>query len=291
MALAFKSKIRNRLSRCPFTEGLRIKTQSFRKRPPILIYQMGKVGSATVHETLVNANLPHPIYHIHFLSHEGIKNAEEFFSNLKIPIKPAHLRRSKVLRQIIDRNDRIKWKVITLVREPIAREISDFFQTLDRYHPELIEDKEIKTKEVVEVLLHSFANYDLDADYASTWFDLELKNVFGTDVYAYRFNLEKGYSILRDGGNAEVLILRLEDLNINLENALGEFLGVRRPIRVIQSNVGSEKHYSAQYRNVLENIRIPKGVCRKIYSGKYAQHFYRKDMLDKFAERWSKGKA
>ena len=102
-------------------------------------------------------------------------------------------------------------------------------------------------------------------------------------------HLEKGYSILRDKRNAEVLILRLEDLSINLESALFEFLGVRRPIKEVQSNVGSEKHYAAGYRNVLENIRIPKAVCRKIYSGKYAQHFYRKDMLDKFAERWSKG--
>ena len=83
--MALKGRIKNKLAKYPFAESLKIKIQSFREYPPILIYQMGKVGSATVHETLLHANLPHPIYHIHFLSYDGIKNAEKYFLNLKNP--------------------------------------------------------------------------------------------------------------------------------------------------------------------------------------------------------------
>ncbi|MHA2427317.1 MAG: putative capsular polysaccharide synthesis family protein [Candidatus Hermodarchaeia archaeon] len=290
MPLSLKNRIKNRLARYPLTESLRIKVHSFRKRPAILIYQMGKVGSATVYETLLRANLSHPIYHIHFLSNRGIRNAEEFFLNLTNPINPGHLRLSKILRQILDKNSGTGWKVITLVREPIARDISDFFQTLDRYHPELMENGEIKTNEIIELLVNAFSDYEPDADYANTWFDKELKNVFCVDVYAYGFDLEKGYSIIRDRGNAEVLILRVEDLNMNLENALVRFLDLNNPISIIKSNVGSEKKYAEAYGNVLKDIRIPKAVCRKIYSAKYAQHFYSKRMLDKFTQRWSQGK-
>jgi hypothetical protein len=288
--LTFAKRIKLRVSNCFFVEGLNIRIRSFSGQPPILIYQMGKVGSATVHETLVHANLSQPVYHVHFLSYDGIKNAEEFFRNLRNPINPGHLRRSKVLRQIIDRNGRKKWKVITLVREPIGRDISDFFQTLDRYHPELVENGEIKTSEVSELLVKNFSSYDPNADYTSTWLDKELKNVFGVDVYAQRFDVERGYSIIRDRGKADVLILRLEDLNANLEKSLVEFLDVSNPIKMMKSNIGIDKKYSVAYRDVLEEIRISEACCRKIYSSRYAQQFYDEKMLSEFTKRWSKGK-
>lgn len=288
--MTLKDRIKNKLAKYPFAESLKIKVQSFREYPPILIYQMGKVGSATVHETLLYANLPHPIYHIHFLSYDGIKNAEKYFLNLKNPIKPSHLSRSKILRQIIDKNSDIKWKIITLVREPIARNISDMFQTLDRYHPELVENGEIKMSDVIELLLKNFFNYEPNTDYTCTWFDNELKDVFGIDVYACGFNREIGYTILPKQRNVEVLILRVEDLNMNLENALVKFLDLNNPIKIIKSNVGSEKQYSEVYKNVLEDIRIPESFCKEIYSTKYAEHFYSEKMLHEFMLRWSKDK-
>ena len=40
--------------------------------PPILVYQMGKVGSASVKHTLIQSKLKNPIFHIHQLTYEGI---------------------------------------------------------------------------------------------------------------------------------------------------------------------------------------------------------------------------
>jgi len=108
-------------------------------------------------------------------------------------------------------------------------------------------------------------------------------------VYAHRFNTEKGYSILQEKGNAEVLILKVEDLNMNLENALVKFLDLGNPIKMIKSNVGNEKQCSGTYKDVLKKIRIPESTCKKIYSSKYAQNFYGERMLDEFTQRWSKG--
>jgi hypothetical protein len=255
-----------------------------------MIYQMGKVGSATVHETLLNAKLHNPVYHIHFLSHEDIRSAERFFLSLKTPIISGHLRRSKILRQIIDNNSGVEWKIITLVREPIGRDISDLFQTIDRYHPELVDNGKIKTNQTIGLLLKNFINYDQNTNYTCTWFDKELNDVFDIDVYAYNFNMEKGYTVLSGKRNIEVLILRLEDLNRNLENALAEFLDLKNPVKILKSNVGREKQYSEAYRDVLTSIRIPESVCTKIYSTKYATHFYSEKMRQEFAMRWSKGK-
>lgn len=249
---------------------------------------MGKVGSATVRETLIKAKLPNPIYHIHFLSHDGIKNAENYFLSLKTPLKSNHLKRSKMLRKIIEANSNIQWKIITLVREPIARDISDLFQTIDRYFPDLVENGKVKTNEAMDLLLKRFANYDQDINYTCTWFAEELNTVFNIDVFAYPFNKHKGYTILSEGGNCEILILRLEDLSTNLEKALSEFLNLRHPLNMLKSNVGDEKQYADAYRNILENFRIPKAVCEKIYSTKYATHFYSDTMRCELTMKWSR---
>ena len=44
-----------------------------RNKQPLLIYQMGKVGSTAVQVSLQAADLEVPIYHVHVLTEEGIK--------------------------------------------------------------------------------------------------------------------------------------------------------------------------------------------------------------------------
>ncbi len=49
-------------------ETLKIHLKNWNKKPPILIYTMGKVGSMTVYQSLKEAKLGNPVYHIHFLT-------------------------------------------------------------------------------------------------------------------------------------------------------------------------------------------------------------------------------
>ena len=43
-------------------EKLRINSIDFQKRPPILIYQMGKVGSTSITEALQQSSLSNPVF-------------------------------------------------------------------------------------------------------------------------------------------------------------------------------------------------------------------------------------
>ena len=43
-------------------------------KPPLLVYQIGKVGSTSVFKSLKVADLPFSLYHIHFLSHDRFTN-------------------------------------------------------------------------------------------------------------------------------------------------------------------------------------------------------------------------
>lgn len=248
---------------------------------------MGKVGSTSLLRSLKNAKLPYPIYRAHRLSYEGIKEAEDHYLSLQ-PIIPRHVRLYPILRRKIEEDKtKVNWRIITSVREPISREISDFFENVEVDWPNLIDENgRLETNNTIDFLRNMLINYDESSDYASTWFDKELKTVFNIDVYSYLFNHNDGFTILGER-NVKVLILRKEDLDRSFDTAIMRFLDLDKPIRMVRSNVGKDKKYTKEYAYVLENITIPESVCTRFYSSKYARHFYTETMRNEFIQKWS----
>ena len=66
---------------------------------------MGKVGSATIKNSLENLRMPNAIHHVHFLSWEGLKEAEDYCANRTNGKVPEHIINGKRLRYQIDRID------------------------------------------------------------------------------------------------------------------------------------------------------------------------------------------
>src|SRR5690349_7285588 len=92
---------------------------------PIIIYQPGKVGSISVQQSLERIlldrfDLNTPVYHAHHLNQiqaieEGIKrNRKEVAKSVD------KLEQSKLIRKEIDAEPLKKWRVISLVRDPVA---------------------------------------------------------------------------------------------------------------------------------------------------------------------------
>ena len=273
--------------RSPFAEYVRVSVKGLNRNTPVLIYQMGKVGSRTVYDTLSGAGLPYPIYHVHWLSPDGIKEVEERYQNSGSDEMPRHLITSRVLRRKLEKKKE-PWYIITLVRDPIARGISEFFELAWAFWPELVdEDGCVRADDAMGVLQILFAEFDESTDRASTWFDRELRSVFAIDVYAHGFDLEHGYSVIRNQ-EAHVLVLRLENLDRNLA-VLGQFLGRKGPVQMVRSNVSAQKKNAETHRVVMDNLRVPESVCARIYSSRYARHFYSDSMRDGFCRKWSRG--
>ena len=177
--------------------------------PPILIYQMGKVGSASIQASLNALDLPS--IHAHFLSWQSLKDVENYYLTKPHANIPEHVSRSKRLRAIIDETwGRIRWKVITLVREPIARTISDVFQNLNFSMPHINDfDENDAFKLVSANILEQFNKFDEKKDYICTWFDKEIKDVFNLDIYALKLRKRDGFQIFR-AENADILLIKLE---------------------------------------------------------------------------------
>jgi hypothetical protein len=258
---------------------------------PLIVFQMGKVGSTAIVHSLKALCLDRPIYHVHFLTREGIAEAQRVYAAAHPQAqrgsgmaRSRHLQASEGLfRQIKQSPHGRKWQVITLVRDPIARNISAFFQLLDLSIPDFVERyerKALSTEQLAELFLAQRMIHDTPL----TWHDRELQQVFGIDVFSTVFPYSRGYEIYHNT-QADILLIRLENLDQCGAQALRDFMGIDS-FKLIGKNVGSKKTYAAVYRDVLENIRLPGDYIDRMYSSKYARHFYSAEEIAHFRLKW-----
>ena len=268
-------------------ESFKLNLINFNKTPPVLIYQMGKVGSTAIYASLLKARLPTLIYHVHFLSPGRIQEIERYNSHLNDDSVSEMLKLDQMLHEKVLNHRQDQWKIFTLAREPIGYVISQLFQTIRRDHPELLDaNGQAAVDRIIDYLLGVFDNFNEETDYASTWFDNELKQVFNVDVYTYPFNHNEGFTIIKED-NISVLVIRFEYLNRCFSRVVPSFLGLNKPIDLLNLNTGNSKWYASAYEYILNNIQIPKTVSERIYSTKYARHFYTENMISGFINMWS----
>ena len=237
---------------------------------PILVYQMGKVGSTSVCTALRNARL-RPL-HVHYLGETSRAARLQYEKSAARP--PIHLYVEGMLHPYL-KLTRHRLKVVTLVRDPIAREISGEFQTHELYGHD-IKDVDARIAHIRDRLL---AGKGLE--YCASWFDDELLSVFGVDVPAHPFDREAGYSVV-PGERVDVLTLRLEDLNWQ---ALSEFVG--RPLEPVWQNLRADMEGANEYREVKARLQLPREALERYYDHPWIRTFYDERRVRGFIERWA----
>lgn len=255
--------------------------------PPILIYQMGKVGSTTIYDSLIDAGIPNAVLRVHFLSTDLPKHKEIIVKAGMNP-PPYHIFLSEAVCKILSRNPHRPCKIVSLVRDPIARVISDVFE-----NPYFASENIKKEKGDIDAeKAHKYIERKLSEPdtfkYLNEWFDRELKQVFDFDVFAEPFPVNVGHAVYRKA-NIEVLIIRLEDLSQKGPTAISQFLGLKKPLILKQSNVREKSKESETYKRVVNKIQLDSALCRRIYStSRLADHFYGEQMVNQFLSKWTK---
>lgn len=255
--------------------------------PQVLVYQMGNVGSMTICRSL-EALVPAPrVYHPHFLSYEGLRRIRRLHRR-NWPATPGrHVWQCEYLREALDAGrGPERWKVISLVRDPVARNISSFFHVLDFRVGFGFDERSASTPpdRLQEELVTAFREYD-GHDEPLDFFDEELHAVLNWDVYEHEFDPGRGYGIYAAPG-MDVLILRLEDLNRVAAKAFHEFLGLP-DFRLVPSNRAEEKSYAAAYERFRREARFDDEYLDRMYGSRFARHFYSEQELLRFRNRWS----
>lgn len=267
-----------RYLRTPGKEQLQAKVHAtvgfLRAQPsPILVYQMGKVGSTSVCRSLEAVGL-HPL-HLHFLTDENWEFVRAAYQ--EVGMKPAHYYTERMLRPYL-RWTRHRLKVISLVRDPIARYVSSLFQW-----PLLREDEannaDAMRADIVDLLSHPNA-----LDYEFTWFDKELKPTFDVDVMQMPFSRDEGYAIYH-APRADILVLKVERLSELLPTVVSDFVGT--PLHTVRANVGREKSAGGLYSDIKRTLQLPTSVCQAVYRHEWVRHFYSPSETRAFLRKWS----
>lgn len=262
-------------------------------REPVIVFQMGKVGSSSLNRTLTQYCPDHEVFQVHVLSPEWIQTVE---SQLRAaskshgrPLVHSHLLASRYLAERLSERPAPgkRWKVISMVRDPVARNISAFFQSFGVYFS-ADAAREGRVQDVpVDVLRRRFLEEFGDHRHRVPiqWFQSHMQPVFGIDVYAQPFDTAAGYQIY---GNeqCELLLLRTEDIDAVLCHAIDDFLGVKLP-GVESDNLASSKKYAGAYDDFARGFDLPESYLDELYGSAYARHFYTDAELQAFRSRWS----
>jgi hypothetical protein len=183
-----------------------------------------------------------------------------------------------------------KWKVVTLIRDPLARSVSSFFHSIDEWISDfgaLWKSNLITPQDVAGGFVDQVQKSGRDMLF-DTWFDSELRPMFGIDVLSEDFDRSKGYKIY-EGERAQVLLLKLEALDDCAADAFKEFLGVDR-IAIGRANVGAQRKYGDFYQRFKEVLVIPKDFANGIYQSDCIRWFYSEEEIARFMARWTDGR-
>jgi hypothetical protein len=226
----------------------------------ILIYQPGKVGSSTVYKSLTEIGIA--CTQLHTLN---------FWNNKEFNTYSDLFKKTDML------------KIITLVREPISRDISMIFESLN-YIAHLSHENSFLNL-CIEFLKRakSISSLFIDAKQFD-WFDNELKIIFGIDIYAHPFNRENGYCIIKQD-NIEVLAIKSEKLS-SLEAVIGKFAGIL-DFKLINDRMSDNRWYKYLYKNVKDTIKIPREIFDMYYKNNpKMDHFYTEEEKAAFLKKW-----
>jgi hypothetical protein len=253
--------------------------------PPVLVYTAPKVASTAVTAALHAAG--QTVFHVHMISADSMRSLHPRTRRRGL----TRMRWDAISLEEIGKalaagviKPRHPARIVSLVRDPVARNISHYFETLDL----LWQTERAHERVPVERLLSEY-HERFRHERGIEWFDEEFKPVLGIDVYEHPFPHDKGY-VRIDSGPYEVLIMRHDLDDRSKEKCLAELVGVGS-VSLKPANVGAQKPYAETYGEFLRRVELPEDYVDRLLDSKYARHFYGPEELARFRAKWLKGKS
>jgi hypothetical protein len=288
-------------------------------KPAIIsVHQVGKVGSTSVLKTLGNLLPQEKIHQTHVLHEKSVlaSISEWIHRWQRTPncVMPSNILSSIAVSGQLAHGGvaATDWYLLSLVRDPVARNVSAFFQNLRRawinHLPpqtrqlcaEILKSKSAAPEpeavravasDLVDLFLRSYRH-----QFTDRWFDREVKSVFGVDVFAEPFSAERGYHLYQNG-SVRLLMFRLEDLARAFEPGVRAWLAGSRWAGVLtattdltlqRANEAESKFYAMLYQEFLSQLKFDPALVASEYSTRTARHFYSEAERERFAAKWTK---
>jgi hypothetical protein len=223
-----------------------------------VVYTMGKVGSSAVADALLRAGLP--CHHIHTLNRSALlARLKRSFKAGQLP--PRHVYVSLLLRRRLTNRRRCIY--ISMVRNPIERNLSAYFEEFAHFRRQIKGDAD-DPETVFSHFLHKYAH-----SASLNWFDRELRDQVGIDVYQQQFDYDARYAWLaRD----KTLILRADCPDERKSAILSEIFDTEITVR--RSNEGEQKARGPLYAKVKELAAYDHKFLNRMLDHRFTRHFW-----------------
>ncbi|HYD97885.1 MAG TPA: putative capsular polysaccharide synthesis family protein [Alphaproteobacteria bacterium] len=234
-----------------------------------LVLQYGRVGSISVVEALQAAEVT-PVLHLHKIDEDEVVGELQSYMRDGARV-PDDLTWSAAALLLSRRN--LPINVITLVREPFARDLSNLcygLTDLGRYGGPEGAAAEFTRR---------------DATFASRWLLRNIVAFTGIDIFAEPFDRERGYSFYRRG-RFRLLVMQTELENAAKETALQSFLRLSAPPVLPHAN--ATRIAAGEHDALMAALRaMPARALR--YDWQLADTFYGRERLASHLERRGMG--
>jgi hypothetical protein len=228
--------------------------------PPVIVYQMGKVASMSIYNSL-KEQYKGITLHRHILDDKEDWQAQFLIAHAVEQHKPL--------------------RIISLMREPIGRNISDFFQNFERITGIKPENSKFSTDELITLF---FSNPKMYHDVPLNWFDNNIKKHFGINIYSEPFPKEEGWAIIKKD-NIELLLMKSEISDEKKEALVKGFMKTDN-FRLSTSNIGEDKGYAEMYKAFKQRFQPPKEYLDMFYTSPKIRHFYTDAELANARKKW-----
>lgn len=256
--------------------------------PVLLVHSMTGTRSEAVHEALLDRFPRANVYATQALNTATLRQwhgrIDQTFRDAGRAAIPPLFIAGRMLAGRLRGKPRSRWKVTTLVRDPVARTIDGFFHGFRTNHPSLPDGYEADPANVDNLIELFLAVGERERGVTLEWFEREVTDVFGIDVLEQPFPMEAGHALYR-GEKCSLLVVRTEDLARTAAPAIGLFVGA--PGLAVRSDEERDaRPWAAAQALFVERLRVPEAYLDVMYGSRIARHFYTADEIATFRQRW-----
>lgn len=181
-------------------------------------------------------------------------------------------------------------KCIVAVRDPIAQMVSTLFQLIASFEYNFLATYAQEFCEDGGNVQKLFDKWIQDRSFGNYGSSMITKFVQGfcesiIDIMEHPFHQDKGYTIIKEG-NLEVFVYTLEHMN-DIIPELSEFVGVPFD-QYVMGNEASNKWIAKSYKQAQEELKFSQEFFDACYNEPYVKHFYSKEDIEKFKNKWRK---
>lgn len=241
-----------------------------RQRLPTIIFSTGRVGSMALFQSLYRRGVF--VVAVETLDPERLAEGNKpgtwnwTYKHIIKPRRPA--------------------KILTIVRDPLALMVSDYFPKLKWITGQPEAYNTLSVGELCEIFNTTYFEQERHT-FKLTWFEREFEPALGINIFDHPFDTEEGWTRLQQDPY-EVLVIRT-GMDAGLKNQLvGEFVGLS-DFEIIQFNTGEKKPYGAVYSAFKKQLTISPDLVDMVYASAYARHFFSTAQLDEMRSRWTGG--